>query len=79
MKFPAMVSMLLFAQHGAIACVGCRTPEVTSTEEPQTVLAGIAFSWSVLTMLGIVIVVVTGLGFYIAQTCRRVDRENISR
>ena len=79
MKFQALVSMLLLAQHSAIACVGCRTPEVTATEEPQTVLAGIAFSWSVLTMLAIVITIVTGLGFYIARTCRRVDRENLSR
>lgn len=79
MKFPALVSILLLAQHSAIACVGCRTPEVTAAEEPQTVLAGIAFSWSVLTMLAIVIAVVTGLGFYIAQTCRQVDRANGDR
>jgi len=57
------------------ACVGCREPGVTGAEEPQTVMAGIALSWSVLMMLLFVIVVIAGLGFYIAKTCQRLDRE----
>ncbi len=73
-----IVATLLLAHHSAMACVGCRTPMVAS-EEPQTVMAGVAFSWSVITMLVIVIAVVSGLGWYIARTCQRIDRENAAR
>lgn len=73
-----LAAILLFAQRSAVACVGCRTPMVGS-EEPQTVLAGVAFSWSVITMLVLVVAVISWLGWYIAKTCQRVDRENSVR
>jgi len=76
MKPAALLSAILMFQHSAMACVGCRTPMVSGAEEPQTILAGVAFSWSVITMLVIVGAIVGGLGFFIASTCRRVDREN---
>ena len=61
-----------------MACVGCRTPMV-GAEEPQTVLAGVALSWSVVTLLVTVVGVIAGLGLYIARTCQRVDREKTLR
>lgn len=73
-----LAAILFFAHHSAEACVGCRTPMV-GAEEPQTVLAGVAFSWSVITMLVLVVAVVSGLGWYIAKTCQRVDREHSIR
>lgn len=73
--FPAI---LLF-QQTARACVGCREPGAFGPDEPQTIMAGAAFSWSVLTMLVLVLAVLGGLGFYIAKTCARVDRENAIR
>ena len=60
---------------GAWACVGCRQPGVTGPDEPQTVMAGVAFSWSVITLLLMVVLVLGGLSIYIARTCQRLDRE----
>ncbi len=62
-----------------MACVGCREPGSGGPDEPQTVLAGVALSWSVVTMLVIVAAIIGAMGFYIAKTCRRVDRENDAR
>jgi len=60
----------------ASACVGCREPgSETINHEAPTVLAGIAFSWSVLFMLAFALLVVGGMGAYIWQTCQRIERE----
>ena len=60
----------------AAACVGCRQPGEGGPDEPQTITAGIALSWGVVGMLAIVGLIVTGLAFYIADTCRKLDRSN---
>ena len=57
-----------------LACVGCREPGTeTLVSESSTVLAGVAFSWSVLFMLGFVFLIVGGLAAYIGVTCRRLQ------
>jgi len=59
-----------------MACVGCREPgSETIANESPTVLAGWAFSWSVLFMLVFVFLIVGGMSLYIWQTCRRLERE----
>lgn len=59
------------------ACVGCREPgSETVASEVKTVMAGFAFSWSVLFMLGFVLAVVGGMSIYIWRTCRQLDRQN---
>jgi hypothetical protein len=58
------------------ACVGCRQPGAGGPDEPQTVTAGIALSWGVVGMLAIVGLIVAGLTYYIAHTCRNLDRSN---
>lgn len=58
----------------AAACVGCRQPGSGGPDEPQTVTAGIALSWGVIGMLGVVGLIVAGLTYYIADTCRKLDR-----
>lgn len=61
----------------AQACVGCREPGAdTVARESQTVMAGLAFSWSVLFMLGFVLLMMGGMSFYIWQTCRRLAQQN---
>ena len=71
----------------AAACVGCRQPGTGGPDEPQTVTAGIALSWGVVGMLAvegervttsqpIVGLIVAGLTYYIADTCRKLDRTN---
>lgn len=62
-----------------LACNGCRNPGEAMGEEPGTVMAGIAFSWSIMFMLVVVMLVVAGLTVYIARTCRRVDLEHQAR
>lgn len=67
---------LAVAASQASACVGCREPGAeTVASEQQTVMAGLAFSWSVLMMLGMVFLVVGGISGYIWRTCRRIERE----
>lgn len=59
----------------AFACVGCRAPGASGPYEPQTITAGVALSWGVIAMLGVVFLIVTGMVCYIVNTCRRLDRE----
>ena len=73
------VAWIFLQATAAQACVGCREPGTdTAARESQTVMAGLAFSWSVLFMLGFVLLMVSGMSFYIWQTCRRLARENPS-
>ena len=58
----------------AAACVGCRQPGSGGPDEPQTVTAGIALSWGVVGMLVVVGLIISGLTYYIANTCRNLDR-----
>lgn len=71
------IAIALFAPAtGALACVGCRQAgEDVANAEPDTIMAGFALSWSVLFMLGAVIGVLSFLGFYIARTVARIDRD----
>jgi heme/copper-type cytochrome/quinol oxidase subunit 2 len=79
--FPAVVLGALFSAADCLmACVGCREPgSETVAKESPTVLAGWAFSWSVLFMLVFVFLIVGGMSLYIWQTCRRLERESVSR
>jgi heme/copper-type cytochrome/quinol oxidase subunit 2 len=75
MPFVILLALHLAAESG-LACVGCREPGAeTIAKESPTVLAGWAFSWSVLFMLFFVLVIVAGMSIYIWRTCRRLDRE----
>ncbi len=75
--FPILVlAALVWAADRGMACVGCREPgSETIAKESPTVLAGLAFSWSVLFMLCFVLLIVGGMSLYIWQTCRRLDRK----
>lgn len=63
----------------ASACVGCRAPGTAGPDEPQTITAGIALSWGVIGMLGVVLLIVAGLVYYIMDTCRKLDRDKSPR
>lgn len=81
MKFQMFVrlwvlSAALFLPAAARACVGCREPgSETLNHEAPTVMAGVAFSWSVLFMLAFALTVVGGMSAYIWRTCQRIERE----
>jgi heme/copper-type cytochrome/quinol oxidase subunit 2 len=77
LAFPAVALAAFFsAAECLMACVGCREPgSETMAKESPTVLAGWAFSWSVLFMLVLVFAIVAGMSLYIWQTCRRLERE----
>jgi hypothetical protein len=75
-RWTIFLTALLFAVADAAACVGCREPgQDTLAKESPTVMAGIAFSWSVLFMLVFALLIVGGMSFYIGKTCRRIERE----
>ncbi|MFZ4681424.1 MAG: hypothetical protein ACOYMS_02880 [Terrimicrobiaceae bacterium] len=58
----------------AHACVGCREPgALTLAHESPTVLAGVAFSWSVVFMLAFVMLIVVGMSVFIWNTCRKLE------
>lgn len=70
------LAVLLSALADVSACVGCREPgQDTIAKESPTVMAGAAFSWSVLFMLAFALLVVGGMSFYIGKTCRRIEQE----
>ena len=77
LTFPAVALAAFFsAAECLMACVGCREPgSETIANESPTVLAGWAFSWSVLFMLVLVLAIVAGMSLYTWQTCRRLERE----
>lgn len=80
MKTSLAILTGLFLTHApaAIACVGCRETGLSGNEEPQTITAGIALSWGVVGMLSVVLLIITGLAYYIADTCRRLDRQKMA-
>ena len=75
-----VLAAFLSAAECVMACVGCREPgSETIAKESPTVLAGWAFSWSVLFMLAFVLLIIGGMSFYIWHTCRRLEREAVLR
>jgi len=78
MKKPSLIAMLLalilIHAPSAVACVGCREPgALTLDKESPTVLAGVAFSWSVLFMLCFVLLIVVGMSVYIWRTVQQLE------
>lgn len=78
MKSKILLLLLVIGQWSlaaAQACVGCREPgALTLANESPTVLAGVAFSWSVVFMLVFVILIVVGMSVFIWNTCRRLEQ-----
>lgn len=72
-RFASVLCLLLFVLPHAQACVGCRQPGTVMDRDLVT--AGVAFSFSVISLLVLVVVVLAGLTAYIAKTCQRLDRE----
>lgn len=73
----ALIAFFFLTQlPAALACVGCRAPGTSGPDEPQTITAGIALSWGVIGMLSIVLLIISGLVYYIVDTCRKLDRQN---
>ena len=58
------------------ACVGCR--QQTEETSAKTLLAGAAFSWSVLFMLAFVFTLLAGMMWLFVATCRRIEAERQS-
>lgn len=74
-RLVSWLTLLLLALPGwAQACVGCRQPGA-DTEE-NTILAGIALSWSVLFMLCIMFIVVGTMAAFMARACQKVSRQH---
>jgi len=71
----AVVAVLVAWPHSVVdACVGCRqTSEEVARVEPATVMAGFAFSWSVLFMLVIVATLLMFMITYMRKVMRDID------
>lgn len=46
---------------------------VNGLMEPQTTMAGIALSWSVLFMLAFVLLLLAAFVWFVCSTCRKID------
>ena len=57
----------------ATACEGCKMAVVKGMSEPQTVMAGMALSWSVLFMLAVVFLLLAVLVWFIRSACLQAD------
>jgi hypothetical protein len=75
----AMLATLGFFAMDAAACVGCRAPGDTLGNPEKTIQAGLAFSWSVLFMLLVVMSAISGLVWFMVRTCHAVDARHTAR
>lgn len=73
-----LVTLGVFAVD-AYSCVGCRTQGDTLGDPEKILQAGLAFSWSVLFMLVVVMGMISGLVWFLVRTCRAVDARHSSR
>lgn len=67
----AAMTVLFWMAGPILACTGCREPG--EDVESSTVMAGMAFSWTVLFMLAVVFSMFGGLGTYMWRTIKAVD------
>lgn len=56
-----------------MACEGCKMAASKGISEPQTMMAGIAFSWSVLFMLGAVFLLLGIFAWAMRSACLQAD------
>lgn len=71
---------LLLMPSQVFACVGCRVAgDEVRKVEPETVTAGLAFSWSVLFMLVVVFLLITFMVSYISRMVSRLDKGHSDR
>ena len=52
------------------ACEGCKMAATNGFKEPQTILAGLALSWSVLFLLAVVFLLLAVLAWSIRSACQ---------
>jgi hypothetical protein len=57
----------------AFGCEGCKMAASKGISEPQTVMAGMAFSWSVLFMLGIFFLLLAIFGWIVYRASSEAD------
>lgn len=67
----AAMAVLFWTAGPILACAGCREPG--EDVESATVMAGVAYSWTVLFMLAVVFSLCGGLGTYMWKTIKAVD------
>lgn len=56
-----------------LACEGCKMAAAKGISEPQTIMAGIAFSWSVLFMLAVFFLVLGIFAWAMRNACIQAD------
>lgn len=75
----ALVVTLASYWHSILhACEGCKMAGVSAIQEPQTVRAGFALSWSVLFLLFVFLLLFGILGWAIRSACQQGSSSQIS-
>lgn len=75
MKYFLIVLFVLISFFPSIvkACEGCKMAVADGVVEPQTMMAGMALSWSVLFMIAIVLLLLVGFIWFAYATCLKID------
>lgn len=69
---------ILFAPLQLKACEGCKMAASKGVSEPQTIMAGMAFSWSVLFMLTVFFLLLGIFAWAMRCACIQADAEHQS-
>ena len=64
---------VFFSSLRLMACEGCKMAASKGISEPQTIMAGMAFSWSVLFMLAAFFSLLAIFGWAIRAACLQAD------
>jgi len=69
----ALLVFTVCAPFEAFACEGCKMAATKGMSEPQTIMAGMAFSWSVLFMLVVVFLLLGIFGWAMRIACLQAE------
>ncbi|MBX9578345.1 MAG: hypothetical protein K2W97_07720 [Chthoniobacterales bacterium] len=77
LKFLLVLSAIVPFQ--ALACEGCKMAASKGISEPQTIMAGMAFSWSVLFMLAAFFLLLVIFGWAMRTACLQADVVHLTK
>jgi len=73
MKYFSVLFFIFAAPFRAFSCEGCKMAGAKGISEPQTIMAGMAFSWSVLFMLVVVFLLLGIFAYAMRAACLQAD------
>lgn len=69
----ALFFLTIMTPWQVFSCEGCKMAAAKGISEPQTIMAGFAFSWSVLFMLAVVFILLGVFAWAMRNACLQAD------